>query len=80
MVRAHLNALSLPFSRTGMPPVPVKDLTSGPDVPDLELVWLPLTVFEESFSKPPSDSSGVTMVRQHAFQDSKIASLTQTAS
>ncbi len=41
--------------------VPVNDRTSGPDVPDLELIWFPLTVFDDAFPKPPPGTSGITL-------------------
>ncbi|KAI0771272.1 GMC oxidoreductase [Trametes elegans] len=52
---------SLPFARTGEPPVPVKDLTSGPGAPDIELVWFPLTVFDDRFAKPAPGTAGLTL-------------------
>ncbi|TFK87180.1 GMC oxidoreductase [Polyporus arcularius HHB13444] len=41
--------------------VPVNDRTSGPDVPDLELICFPLTVFDDAFPKPPPGTSGITL-------------------
>ncbi|KAI0649658.1 GMC oxidoreductase [Trametes meyenii] len=52
----------MPFSRSeDTPPPPVKDLTSGPGAPDIELVWFPLTVFDDRFAKPPPGTSGLTL-------------------
>ncbi|KAI0771283.1 GMC oxidoreductase [Trametes elegans] len=51
----------LPYSRSGEPAAPVKDLTSGRGSPDIELVWFPLTVFDDRFAKPPPGTSGVTL-------------------
>ncbi|KAI9070319.1 GMC oxidoreductase [Trametes sanguinea] len=52
---------SLPYSRSGEPAPTVKDLTPGPRTPDLELVWFPLTVFDDKFMKPPPGTSGLTL-------------------
>ncbi|KAL1948179.1 hypothetical protein VTO73DRAFT_12254 [Trametes versicolor] len=51
----------LPVGRTGEEPVPVKDRTSGPGAPDVELIWFPLTVFDDKFAKPPPGTHGVTL-------------------
>ncbi|PIL26389.1 hypothetical protein GSI_12146 [Ganoderma sinense ZZ0214-1] len=50
----------LPFYTNGRPGPPVNDRSSGPDAPDLELVWAPQAAFADGFHKPSSDTAGVT--------------------
>ncbi|RDX42747.1 GMC oxidoreductase [Lentinus brumalis] len=52
---------TVPYYAQGECVVPVNDRTSGPDVPDLELIWFPLTVFDDAFPKPPPGTSGLTL-------------------
>ena len=51
----------LPYYPQGDAGAPVKDCTSGPGVPDIELIWFPLTVFDDKFPKPPAGTSGITL-------------------
>lgn len=66
--RSCFLSTSLPFGRTGEEPLPVKDQTSGPGAPDLELIWFPLTVFDDKFAKPQPGTHGVTLVCHHTFE------------
>ena len=45
----------------------VKDLTSGPNAPDIELVWFPLIALEGGFRQPPPGVAGITMVSIHGM-------------
>lgn len=67
--------VSLPVGRTGEEPVPVTDRTSGPGAPDVELIWFPLTVFDDKFAKPPPGTHGVTLVRRCMLYPAKIQQL-----
>lgn len=40
----------------------VEDKTSGPDAPDIELVWLPLIALNNGFTQAPLEASGITVV------------------
>ncbi|KAI0634450.1 GMC oxidoreductase [Trametes polyzona] len=51
----------LPYGRGQEEPAKVKDLTTGPGAPDLELIWLPLTVFDDRFVKPPPGTNGASL-------------------
>ncbi len=49
---------SLPFNTDA----PVRDNTSGPNSPDLEIIWMPLLVLEGGTKRPPKGVTGVSMV------------------
>ncbi|GBE80631.1 Pyranose dehydrogenase 1 [Sparassis crispa] len=49
-----------PFSSPGCESGPVKDLTSGPGAPDIELVWSPVVFIDNGFVEPPAGSYGFT--------------------
>ena len=53
---------SLPFSSLASPGLPVKDNSSGPGVPDIEVLWAPATVVGPGLQDPPAGSLGLTMV------------------
>ncbi|KAK0499204.1 GMC oxidoreductase [Armillaria luteobubalina] len=48
---------SLPFNTDA----PVRDNTSGPNAPDLEIIWMPLLVLEGGTKRPPKGVTGVSM-------------------
>ena len=50
----------LPFYASGRSGAPVNDRSSGPDAPDLELLWVPQAVFADGFQRPRLNTSGVT--------------------
>ncbi|PIL26390.1 hypothetical protein GSI_12147 [Ganoderma sinense ZZ0214-1] len=50
----------LPFYANGRSGAPVNDRSSGPDAPDLELLWMPQAVFADGFQRPRLSTSGVT--------------------
>ncbi|KAK0224315.1 GMC oxidoreductase [Armillaria fumosa] len=52
---------SLPFYSDPQSAAPVKDNTSGPTAPDLEIIWMPLLVLENGTKRPPSGVTGVSM-------------------
>lgn len=41
-------------------------MSSSPRAPDLEFVFIPLTVVDHGFSMPPSGTYGITVVRPHS--------------
>ncbi|KAI0776751.1 GMC oxidoreductase [Trametes elegans] len=43
------------------PPLPTKDTTSGPNAPDLELMFVPLTVINHGTSFPPYGTYGLSV-------------------
>ncbi|KAI0670235.1 GMC oxidoreductase [Trametes maxima] len=47
----------LPFG----PPLPTKDLSSGPRAPDLEYMFVPLTVINHGLGFPPAGTYGLTV-------------------
>ncbi|KAI0354311.1 GMC oxidoreductase [Trametes cingulata] len=47
----------LPFG----PPLPTKDLSSGPRAPDLEYMFVPLAVINHGLSYPPAGTKGITV-------------------
>ncbi|KZT01774.1 GMC oxidoreductase [Laetiporus sulphureus 93-53] len=51
---------SLPFGSKASENLPVKDLTSGPNTPDIELVWAPFVFVNFGFTPPPPGASGIT--------------------
>lgn len=54
----------IPFGTlTRRPASPVKDLTSGPTAPDIEILWTPALLLNNGFTDPPSDAEGFTIVR-----------------
>ncbi|KAK0460401.1 GMC oxidoreductase [Desarmillaria tabescens] len=40
---------------------PVRDNTSGPNAPDIEIIWMPLLVLEGGTKRPPKGVTGVSM-------------------
>ncbi|KAF7799205.1 hypothetical protein EIP86_010436 [Pleurotus ostreatoroseus] len=52
----------LPFSSLASPGLPVKDNSSGPGVPDIEVLWAPATVVGPGLQDPPAGSLGLTML------------------
>ncbi|THG97130.1 hypothetical protein EW026_g4812 [Hermanssonia centrifuga] len=52
----------LPFDSKSSGELAIKDLTSGPGVPDIELLWAPATTVGCGINDPPSGSVGITML------------------
>lgn len=52
---------SLPFYSESQSGAPVKDNTSGPNAPDLEIIWMPLLVLENGTKRPPRGVTGISM-------------------
>lgn len=40
----------------------MKDLTSGPGAPDLEIMWAPVVLIDFGFTTPPPGTQGLTFV------------------
>lgn len=62
LILSVLSFDSLPFSSLASPGLPVKDNSSGPGVPDIEVLWAPATVVGPGLQDPPAGSIGLTMV------------------
>lgn len=54
---------SLPLLSKSSDGLPVKDMSSGPGVPDTEILWASATVAGPGLEDPPADSIGMTMVQ-----------------
>ena len=57
----HVPPRRLPYYTNGHSGPPVNDRSSGPYAPDLELVWVPQTVFADGFQKPSPGTAAVTL-------------------
>lgn len=55
---------SIPFNGKASTPLPIRDTTSGPNAPDLEILWFPIVVL--GFGVPtPKGVHGVSIVCLH---------------
>ncbi|GJJ13695.1 hypothetical protein Clacol_007951 [Clathrus columnatus] len=53
---------SLPYNTSAGKPIPdLVDLSSGPNAPDLEIMWLPMVILNGGVGKPPSGIQGITV-------------------
>ncbi|KAF7791371.1 hypothetical protein EIP86_002385 [Pleurotus ostreatoroseus] len=52
----------LPFTSKSSNGLPVRDLTSGPGAPDIEIMWAPICVIGDGGVQPPSGTLGITML------------------
>ncbi|KAI0632955.1 GMC oxidoreductase [Trametes polyzona] len=43
------------------PPLPTKDMSSGPRAPDIEYMWVPLTVINHGLGYPPAGTYGISV-------------------
>ena len=59
-IRVHDAACRLPYYTEGRSGAPVNDRSSGPDAPDLELLWAPHAVFADGAEVSIPGADGVT--------------------